>query len=52
MSAVEEGGVAEQTTTVGVGNKGGRDSEFVSDDFLTLVIMTGLGQLTTTCSSP
>ena len=29
-----------------VGSKGGRNSEFVTDGFLTLVILTRLGQLT------
>ena len=39
-----------EQTTVGVDNKEGRDSGFVTDDFLTLVTITGLGQLITTCS--
>ena len=38
--------------TLGVGNKGGNNSEFVTDGSLTLVTFTRLGQLTATCSNP
>ena len=40
---------SEQTTIVEVGNKGRKDSGFVTDGSLTLVTLTGLGQLIAAC---
>jgi len=45
-------GERKQVTILGVDNKGGRDSEFITVGSLTLATLTRVGQLATTCSYP